>query len=269
MKTEFSFVLFSILTSCLFCSGEQLLRHVSLDDLLTSINQTIDDIVDKPIHELAKVYHSGNLCPFQRKVLSKMAHKETIFIEILGGSLTFGADLNNNTEDRWSHRFEQIMNSGWYGGYISVVNRGICACSIDCWLQQTNLFSNADLIIVDLSVNDQFFPMETLPKYYETLVQLLNSLTKQPALMFHQEFRTAGNKGEDLYKHRRDCPDQTAYIPSDRGPYYLCRRWWEMQDYVAQALNEYSVPFVSYRDLVWPDFEHPPSELPHFWNGLS
>lgn len=247
--------------------GEKLLEHVRLDALLTSINQTLDDVVDKSIHDLAKVYHSGNLCPFQRKVLSKMAHKETIFIEILGGSATFGADLRHKTEERWSHRFEQIMNSGWYDGSISVANRAIPACNIDAWVHQTTRFRAADLVIVDLSVNDQGFQLQSLPKYYETLVQLLDVLPNRPAILFHQAFRTAKHDESDI---RKNCPEgQSARIESDGGTYLLCKKWWDMQDYVAQTLDEYSVPFVSYRDLVWPDYSKPPAALPHFWNGQS
>lgn len=35
-----------------------------------------------------------------------------------------------------------------------------------------------------------------------------------------------------------------------------------MQDYVAEALFKYRVPFISYRDAVWPDYENPPEALP-------
>lgn len=265
----FFFVLIVSFLSCshVLCSGDKLLEHVKLDSLLNTINQTLDEIVDKSIHDLAKVYHSGNLCPFQRKVLSKMAHKETIFIEILGGSATYGADLRHKTEERWSHRFGQIMNSGWYDGSISVTNRAMPACNIDAWVHQTTRFRAADLVIVDLSVNDQGFQLQSLPKYYETLVQLLDVLPNRPAILFHQAFRTARHDEKDI---RQNCPEgQSARISSEGGPYLLCKKWWDMQDYVAQTLDEYSVPFVSYRDLVWPDYSRPPSTLPHLWNGQS
>jgi hypothetical protein len=35
-----------------------------------------------------------------------------------------------------------------------------------------------------------------------------------------------------------------------------------MQDYVGVALEKYRVPFISYRDAVWSDYENPPETLP-------
>ena len=45
--------------------------------------------------ELNRVYHGGNACPFRRVVLSKMAKSEQIEIVIVGGSVTYGADLRD------------------------------------------------------------------------------------------------------------------------------------------------------------------------------
>ena len=53
------------------------------------------------------------------------------------------------------------------------------------------------------------------------------------------------------------------------GNYQYCQRWWEMQDFSAMTFNKLKIPFVSYRDLVWPDYAHPPPNLPVLWNGRS
>jgi len=45
--------------------------------------------------ELFRVYHTGNACPFKRSVLSKIAKSETVEIIIVGGSVTYGADLRD------------------------------------------------------------------------------------------------------------------------------------------------------------------------------
>lgn len=245
--------------------------ELDIDRLLRAINRTVDIIVDKSVDDLARVYHSGNLCPFHRKVLSKLAHNKPINIEILGGSVTWGSQLTDPIKDRWSHKFEQIMNSGWYGGKISVINRGIPAFNIDSWIQKTDLFKSADLVIVDSTVNDQVFDPQILPGYYETFIELMNALPNRPALLFHQAFRAAGSMLNDT---RRHCTEQQTLtmkpnVLFNTDPYYACKRWWDMQNYVAPVLEEYSVPFVSYRDLAWPDFTHPPAALPLFWNGLS
>ncbi len=49
------------------------------------------------------------------------------------------------------------------------------------------------------------------------------------------------------------------------GNYNYCQRWWEMQDFSAMTFNKFKIPFVSYRDLVWPDYAHPPANLPVLW----
>ena len=57
--------------------------------------------------------------------------------------------------ERWSTRFTDILSSGWYDGKIVVRNMGVGACNIDVWIDRVHEFKNADMVIVDLSVNDQ------------------------------------------------------------------------------------------------------------------
>ena len=179
--------------------------HVKVGMLMVDINRTLDDVVDAHLGQIDRIYRTGNLCPFRRKVLSKMVHGEPVSIYILGGSVTFGAELPNRMQQRWSTSFENILNNGWYSSKISVANLGVGACNVDVWITRVREFSSADLVIVDLSVNDQGFVLTELPVYYKTLIQLLDELPNHPAIFFTQAFRTAKYDQRDVEAH---CPDK-------------------------------------------------------------
>jgi hypothetical protein len=239
--------------------------HARIEDLFSRINRPLDDIVDAKLEDLKRVYHTGNLCPFRRNVFHKLAHGQNVKIQILGGSVTVGADLKNPKVQRWSNQFENIMNGGWYNNTLSVINNGKSACNVDSWIYFVGEFNHADLVIVDLSVNDQGFPLQALPQYYRSLIQLLDELPNHPAIMFTYAFRTARYDKKDIHGH---CPNPEGQGTCCDG-YLYCKKWYDMQDFVAQVLDEFKIPFVSYRDLVWPDYNHPSPNLPAFWNGLS
>eukprot|EP01040_Poterioochromonas_malhamensis_P001846 gene1846-1978_t len=238
-------------------------HHIRLNLLLERINVTLDSVVDANLEQLATAFHHGNLCPFKKKVIDKMNYGETVKILIVGGSVTYGAELKDRLKQRWSNSFTEIMNSGWYSGKFDIVNLGVGACNIDVWIYKVKQLQSADLVIVDTSVNDQGFDLQALPYYYETFIQLVDNLPNHPAIFFNQAFRGAKRDMRDIDSH---CP--TDYIKCCQGEMF-CHRWWEMQDFVSIALKKYHIPFVSYRDLVWPDYNHPPDTLSQFWNGMS
>lgn len=239
---------------------------INMTQFFTRINQTLDSIVDATLDHMNEVYHAGNLCPFKHKVASKLHRGESLVIQLLGGSVTYGADLRDRMKERWSYSFTEIMNSGWYkGNKIEVYNEALAACNVDVWINMVSKFKRADLVIVDLSVNDQGFDLQSLPMLYHSLIQQLDNLPNHPAIMFHYAFRAAKDM-KDINGH---CPGQENYITCCGGAEIFCKKWWCMQDYVAITLQKFRVPFISYRDLVWPDYSHPPEVLNQFWNGLS
>lgn len=193
-----------------------------------------------------------------------MAKAQPIKILIVGGSVTYGADLPNRMQQRWSTYFTQIFNSGWYSGHFDIVNIGVGACNVDVWIDRVNEMANADLVIVDLSVNDQGFELQALPHLYHTFIQLIDNLPNHPALLFHQAFRTANRDTREL----GHCPAKNSQGTCCNG-FLFCKRWWDMQDFVAIPLTRLGVPFVSYRDLIWPDYDNPSPDLDKWWNGLS
>ena len=42
-----------------------------------------------------------------------------------------------------------------------------------------------------------------------------------------------------------------------------------MQDFASVAFEKYQIPYISFRDLVWPEYNNPPETLPEIWNGMS
>lgn len=244
-------------------SEAKVMSHVNMTKLYEAINVPIDSVVDASMESLISVFQPGNLCPFRRNILSKMERNEPINIHILGGSVTVGADLRDPRNQRWSKSFEDTMNSGWYSNRINVHNQAIAACNVNIWVNMVSKFKDADMVIVDLSVNDQGFELQALPHYYTTLIQQLDNLPNHPALLFMQAFRSAQKDPNEVQKH---CP---ADYTSCCDGVMFCRRWWEMHDFVAIALKKYRIPFVSYRNLVWPDYDHPANNVNLFWNGLS
>jgi hypothetical protein len=136
---------------------------------------------------------------------------------------------------------------------------------VDTWIYRVREFSTADFIIVDLSANDQGFDLQALPHLYHTFLQLLDDLPQHPSLLVHQVFRSGLREKREIQGH---CPAEGASISCCNGV-GICRKWYEMSDFVGITLTKLRIPSVSYRDLVWPDYYHPPEHLDLYWNGLS
>lgn len=243
-----------------------MINHPKIKGFLCALRQPLDPIVDAKLHDLHRVYHTGNLCPFHRKIGEKFKRGENIVIEVLGGSETWGVDLVHRDLEKWTTILDHYLNSGWYPGKFQVINRGIRACGIEAWIWQTTRFVNADLVIVDASVNDQTLDMQSLPHHYKFLIERMAELPNSPALMFLQLFRLTPDNSTKSEVFQQ-CP-QTYGHCCGNGVLY-CPQWWDMHDFVTGTLKKYSVPFLSYRDLVWPDYNNPPSNLLSFWNGMS
>lgn len=193
-------------------NSETIIDSVRLGALIHKLNETLDDdIVDRDIALFPRVYHKGNLCPFKRSVVSKMIRKEPIDIYIIGGSVTYGADLPDRLRMRWSQRFTDIMTSGWYSGVINVRNIAVGACNLDVWIDKVNEVKNADLVIIDLSVNDQGFDLQGLPVLYQNFIQVLDNLPKHPALLIHYAFRTGQNDKRE-FGHCPNVRDQVCGV---------------------------------------------------------
>ncbi|RYH26464.1 SGNH/GDSL hydrolase family protein, partial [archaeon] len=236
-----------------------------LSQLLLKLNETLDPIVDATPYQMHSAYHRGNYCPFRHKVVAKMLRGEPVNIMIVGGSVTWGAELRDRNNQRWSNSFTNILKSSWYNGTINVHNIAVGACNIDTWIYKVNQLSSADMMIMDLSVNDQGFDLQALPHLYRTFIQLVDRQPNHPAMLFHLAYRTGLRNPGEIQGH---CPAANQSITCCNGV-VACKRWWEMSDYVARVLHEYKIPYISYKELTWPVLESPPPILDQYWNGLS
>eukprot|EP01035_Chromulina_nebulosa_P020759 gene20759-26917_t len=244
-----------------------------MSDFSQEINKpTGDPYIDADWQTLENVLHNGNICPFHRKILPKIVRHENIRIVIVGGSMTYGVNVHRRDTNKWSTVFSNMMNSGWYSGTFEVFNIAIPATSIDVWIDkirmteiaETTVGEGADLIIVDEQVNDQVFKLEALPALYHAFIKVLDGLPSRPAVMFTQTFITLGN---DFNEISRKCPLDGQW-GSCCGGYYWCMSHWNMSDYVVPTLNLFGVPYISYRDLFWPNYENN-SLVRLYWNGNS
>ena len=71
---------------------------------------------DAPLLNISEIYHGGDVCPFHNRLAAKLARRETVDVTVIGGSVAYGSDLGDIPEERWSHRLEDVLNSGWYEG---------------------------------------------------------------------------------------------------------------------------------------------------------
>lgn len=73
----------------------QVSNHIHIGKFLDVIDVEIDKIVDVSLLQLVHAYHNGNHCPFKKKIVAKMIKGEDILIDVIGGSVTWGAELQN------------------------------------------------------------------------------------------------------------------------------------------------------------------------------
>lgn len=216
-------------------------------------------------------YQTGNLCPFERKVVRKLLINSTVEIVVVGGSNTAGHDLEDSVNERWSTVFTNFINDAIDASF-NVDNIAVAAYDTNMWITSLHEkpFHTADLIILDLSINDQtVHDLSHLPSVYKNFIEELNKLPNHPAILSLQTFRTSNTSTDDINKH---CPNPKHYgycCGEDSNRYWYCRRWWMQQDFTTPTLQNAGVQYVSYRDLVWPLYSSPPSNLPKFWKGLS
>ena len=81
--------------------------------------------------------------------------------------------------------------------------------------------------------------------------------------MYLERFRTAFYKRSDAVFH---CGNKLK--AQSRYAFY-CQKWWTPQNEHEDLLNNYSIPVISYRDVVWPDYDNPPNPLNDFWRELA
>lgn len=192
-------------------------------------------------------------------------------IDTLGGSFTLGKELEDR-QQAWPMQL-QILMSKW--GNITVDNHAKGGCNTECWLSQWGYWKQIekdapDMIIFEMAINDQNYgsekDLQKLSPVFEALLHRLKNLPSSPAILAVEAFRTAKYKTIDRDSH---CPLKGPSKQGNLGEYIWCSHWWEVASEHQRILNYFGIPFFSYRDLVWPNYESPPAELPKYWNGLS
>lgn len=181
--------------------------------------------------------------------------------------MTYGAGINENLREelRWTSSFERTINSfKWCNSSIEVNNIAIPATNIDVWIEKVRFTeaAQADLVIVDEQVNDQVFELDALPPLYHKFISILDSFPNHPAILFTQTFITANNEFHDIMNKCLGDGEWGGCC----GEYYWCKRMWEMQDFTQVPLDHFAIPYISYRDLFWPNY-YDNSNVRAYWNG--
>lgn len=215
---------------------------------------------------------------YLRHFLSSLGKTNREFIvDTIGGSYTFGEGVK--ADETWSEQLAEHMK-GW--GNVTVINRAKRGRDTMQWLHDEQMwehwrYETPDLIILELAVNDQPYgsekPKEDLYKFFSSMIQRLLSLPGPPALLFAEAFRGAIQGLQELRMHcpQDGRPSQWDWLVEQghNTTYGWCSHWWEVASIHQQILKDYSLPYFSYRDLVWPKYSSPPKTLNELWKGNS
>lgn len=213
------------------------------------------------------VTNSANSCPFREKILLKMSRNEEINIVVVGGSLTQGLYLyNNSNNSKWSTILSNFLNNGWYSNKINVINIAIGAYSIGVWLHRFEEFFkyDADLIITDFTVNETRLDPTLLEKYYQTFIRSIETLPKSPALLFNLMFALAF---KSLAHERIDQGINGYTIDLNQKDLVAYYRSWKISDISRAVLKYHNIPYTNFRDVLYPDFSNPHPNITDIWTG--
>lgn len=236
-------------------------------------NVVLDSIQNNPFPMnnktiLDNVMQNNNPCPFRERILQKMSKNETINIVVVGGSETQGSGIipiEKRFELRWSKLLDNLLNSGWYTGKFNVINISKGGWNIHIWGKRIDQISDLkpDMIIGDFTLNDAIEEDEKKIKdFYDIFVRLLETFTIRPAILLNFTFRLF--KPGD--KHDTTLPPYNYTYQIKDSEFFAYARFWRMQDVGKSIAIKYDIPFTSYRDIVFPDFFNPQSNLLHFWS---
>jgi hypothetical protein len=169
--------------------------------------------------------------------------------------MTGGAGLKAG-EINWAENLQIILNSGWYESLFGLDNDALGGCGIDYFIENISerTLGLADLLILDFSVNDFTIPLETLTSHYYAFIQFISELQNPPAMFFHLTLRLPmpSLNYDDVIKEMLS----TGSV------------WWKMHDHATAAMEHFGVPYISYRNLIWPNFDQPPKNLLSYWQDV-
>ncbi len=188
--------------------------------------------------------------------------RHNLKIAVIGGSVPLGAELRG-AEWRYSDWMIHLLSN--YPIEVHNLARG--GCSSRCWAQLidvviTPTLFDIDIIIVDVSVNDQNSPADEIANSTAELINVLHALPGQPEIVFIEELRMS----MDHHGMSISCEERNFNIMNG---WYYCERWWDMQTHAVPVLMKENVTWLSYRDGFWPSKYEPPPNAKLFWNGNS
>lgn len=239
------------------------------------------------IYPLSSTQFQHSFTPGARKTWSRVVeHLEKgndVNIVVIGGSMTTGSGCGPRSSDgtylscAWSTYVSSWLTRQYPSWKITLTNIAIGGMSAGNWYSWPKIKSS-DIYIIDTTVNAQVYcnarqSDDGLSQITADMANLLTRLLSSgsestgvaPAILMVQTFRTCSDEKSDCLGHCLK-EELKSLLGKD---YFWCECWWRMGDFEATAARSLDVPIASYRDAVWPDIDHPPIDLPLFWNGLS
>lgn len=177
-------------------------------------------------------------------VIKRAKNGEEITIAYLGGSITYGYNANNLSEDAYAPLTQNWWNSNFPDATINYVNLGIPGTPSDLGLYRMNYYESLpdskkpDLVIIDFTANDYYSTQNYYKNSYNGLVKNILSYNNNPAvvLLF---------VAKDNYSICGGDTTSSSFMASD-----------QCEDQVHKPIGtQYNVPMISYKNCLDAIFE--------------
>jgi hypothetical protein len=272
IQNDSKHILWHQTTPMIFLSCEHFLRSVQIDRYY--------DHTYEISHTLSLIRLAKKLQAFERgSLLMEEGEDVLLKIVVIGGSMTTGVVDVGGIRLRdlaWPRKLSDFLQNKWPNRPVEVVNLAQGGANEDTWLGNIDMIVKhaPDVILVESAVNDQCEydnQAGAADQVNRTSYLLLNSLMSfpsEPAVFSVELFRIAWTNKRNANLHCRGHVKEILDHSLNQTCVY-CEQWWMPQDWRTDARDSNSISYISYRDAVWPDQDHPPEKLCQYWSGLS
>lgn len=158
------------------------------------------------------------------KAFEKLEKENKLTIGVIGGSITAGAAASDFSKTSWGPLLVNWFRNQYPNADISFHNAGIGATNSIFGVHRIDhdlLFHKPDLVVVEFSVNDMNTPGTKMS--YESMIRKILKSDNKPAVL-------------------------ALGLMTDTG-----ENW---QEYHIDVCKNYEIPYISYRDAIYPEIEN-------------
>lgn len=187
-----------------------LLFNITVMEAISNFTLPLYKPIDLTSEMLQRAFYNNTLsrkskCAWIHKMIIPVKEKRNVNVLVIGGSMTFGSELAAQ-QHPWPYHLEKIFGDDKF----KVVNLAIPGAGVEYFVENNNWIpenKDANLIIIDLCVNDQSFDtnngedFEQLVSLYSHLIEKIYRTFDVPAILGVLSFRTANNNAYDKNLH--------------------------------------------------------------------